>query len=733
MTSDETPLEPEQQQPRSNDPSWSQAARLGRLAPVVLVVLAALVFVPGLFGEFVWDDLALIRGNAYVRDLSRLPEALTNDFWHVSTLDPGAEGHNLYYRPVVTLAYALQFRAFGESPFGYHAVNLVLHLACVLLAFAWLRRRAGPDRAAVAAVLLGAALFAVHASRPESVSWVSGSTDLWMTALVLLGLQLWDRVASRVSTAGAVACFALAVLAKETALVVPFVLLADAWLLQEAGAQRARAVRRALLPLLGVGVVFGIRLVLVPLRGAGVTGVPDAVQRVLATAGHYVRSIVWPWPPSVEWSYLRLDARGGLVHPPWSLVLGALVAAALVVLVVVAWRRRAARPWLADAAWLVLPLLPALNLWPLGLSALASARNLYLPLLGAAALVVRGLGVAEGRSPGVRRAVFAIGGLAMAAWSLLSLYQISTLRDEDTLWTYEHAVAPDNPFAAERLARVRFQQGRHVEALAAVESAWVDSRGAEERRGRLALLAAEITLASTSDAEQAALLRLRDFYDALARGETGRVIVGDLTIELQPDARVHERLTTRYQEFLVPRAIVYARTLDLPAARRQLEIVVRKFPQSVDGWVQLALVLAREERWDDARRAAQQGLVVKPDDERLPTILRHLDTASHLAETLGRADPTTQAMTRAETLLAFGGIEQARRVLQPVLESHPDSPPPVLLRILIDAADARFDLARQVVVEARQRMPGEAALWDEALRRLADEERAWQSSIRGGR
>jgi hypothetical protein len=42
------------------------------------------------------------------------------------------------------------------------------------------------------AVGLGAAVFALHPSRAEAVSWISGSTELWMCALVLLAALAFD-------------------------------------------------------------------------------------------------------------------------------------------------------------------------------------------------------------------------------------------------------------------------------------------------------------------------------------------------------------------------------------------------------------------------------------------------------------------------------------------------------------------------------------------------------------
>lgn len=130
------------------------------------------VFGPGLVGGFVWDDRTLIVSNAYLRDAD-LATLLRGDFWRTSARGE-ADGAMLHacWRPVVTLAYALQYKLFGESPFGYHLVNEALHLGCSLLAWGFVRRRvAGDDVTRDAAATVGALVFAAHPSRPESVTW----------------------------------------------------------------------------------------------------------------------------------------------------------------------------------------------------------------------------------------------------------------------------------------------------------------------------------------------------------------------------------------------------------------------------------------------------------------------------------------------------------------------------------------------------------------------------------
>ena len=69
------------------------------------------------------------------------------------------------------------------DPLGYHAVNLALHLAAVLLAYECLRRLL-PERAA----LVAAAIFAVHPMQAEAVNYV------WARSIVLASAAAaWPR------------------------------------------------------------------------------------------------------------------------------------------------------------------------------------------------------------------------------------------------------------------------------------------------------------------------------------------------------------------------------------------------------------------------------------------------------------------------------------------------------------------------------------------------------------
>src|SRR5215471_16036052 len=91
-------------------------------------------------------------------------------------------------RPLTSLTFWLNNQIGGQDALGYHALNLLLHLGAVLLAFECLKRMM-PQRAAFVA----AAIFAVHPLQAEAVNYVSARGILLVTLLCLAGLSFWLR------------------------------------------------------------------------------------------------------------------------------------------------------------------------------------------------------------------------------------------------------------------------------------------------------------------------------------------------------------------------------------------------------------------------------------------------------------------------------------------------------------------------------------------------------------
>ncbi len=534
-------------------------------ALILLSLVTVLVFIPGLSDEFTWDDNGLIRTNENVQRPERYREALTTHFWNVS--EDAVEANETYdhlYRPIVTLAYIAQYRLFGLHAMGYRVVSLALHVLCCVLAFFWLARRLPTDNDGprLLAVSLAAAIFALHPSRVEAVSWISGSTELWMCALVLLGAWAFDSNRNWLSGV----LLALALFAKESAVVAAPLLLADRFLVH---GERNRAASAALTGPVIAALIARIWIVDVDLP-SGELG--NAVSRALASLGLYARQVVAPWDPTAFPGMRIYLCGGGESFSTGWLIGGALVGLTVVMLGVFAFRRTVVRPVFADVLWFVVPLLPVINLLDLGSRNLTADRFLYLPMLGVAALASRAvLWLLERRPPLGKTAATAVGVLLLGFAVVTSLHS-RVFASSSSFWEYEAARNPENPFALHAVGTARLRAGLSNTGLAFLERAQdfatrscvhTDSvRAAKDLGWALSLTA------KPDDRET--LTKLRATYARVQRDGLfqydGRP---EWSIQLTPDEA--RDLVSDELYYVLPRATIEARLGNVDEAMRILE------------------------------------------------------------------------------------------------------------------------------------------------------------------
>ena len=144
--------------------------RLGWILLLTLVAWAGSI----VRGGFSYDDREVLFGNPVVEGEVPWTRAFTQDYWHHS----GPVGH---YRPLATLSLRLDRGLWGELARGYHATNVLLHLAVVAAAGVLAMRAAGPWP------WLGLMVFALHPVLADSVAWLSGRTSMVSALGGLLG------------------------------------------------------------------------------------------------------------------------------------------------------------------------------------------------------------------------------------------------------------------------------------------------------------------------------------------------------------------------------------------------------------------------------------------------------------------------------------------------------------------------------------------------------------------
>ncbi|MCX5886499.1 MAG: tetratricopeptide repeat protein [Proteobacteria bacterium] len=186
----------------------------------LLAIISFGVYANSLKGEFIWDDKELIVDNAYIKNWDHLSTNLTRDFFYRSQ-DKGKVG---YYRPVITLSYMINYAQFGLKPLGYHLTNVFFHTLTALVIYSLTFSLSG----SLICSLLASLLFAVHPIHTESVSWISGRTDVIAGFFFFLAFLLyvsWDKRGKIFFYAGSLIAFSLALLSKEMAVTLPMVLI----------------------------------------------------------------------------------------------------------------------------------------------------------------------------------------------------------------------------------------------------------------------------------------------------------------------------------------------------------------------------------------------------------------------------------------------------------------------------------------------------------------------------
>ncbi len=149
------------EQPRS----WPVLARAAFIA-----IVAFLIYLPSLNGEFILDDDKYLTDNAVIRS----PDGWYRIWFTNEALD---------YYPVSNTALWLEWRLWGTHPMGYHVTNLLTHVAAALLIWAVLRKLAIPG------AFLAALLFAVHPVNVENVAWIAQRKSLLAMLFFLLSIQ----------------------------------------------------------------------------------------------------------------------------------------------------------------------------------------------------------------------------------------------------------------------------------------------------------------------------------------------------------------------------------------------------------------------------------------------------------------------------------------------------------------------------------------------------------------
>lgn len=440
---------------------------------LVPAALALLTSINALQNGFAFDDIRQVLGNEFIRRIGNLPLAFTSSVWSFETevitvtADP-------YFRPLFTALFILNYAAFGVTSWGWHLVNVLIHMGVASLVFLVLREIVGRPGVAV----LAAGLFAVHPVHSESVAWISGITDPLMALFLLPAFYLYlnhRKSGRKIVIAAALVFFFLALLSKETAMVLPLMIAyCEIFYFEDAGTWRRRIVRAATIA--GLFLLPAAAYFLMRYNAIGGLVMPGearfGVDIVLATVPMVLVKYVVLMLAPVSYSIHHYTA------PVTTMIsidfIGPLLLLMLVIVGVVLTRSRA---FALASVWFIVWLLPVLaGLRLFRPQHFVQERYLYLASIGvclALALGIEWLATRESFRINARRAVVAGTAALILLWSAVHINQNRVWRD--TLSVFRHAVAvnPRSGLARVDLAVEYFAKGDRQaaegEALHALE------------------------------------------------------------------------------------------------------------------------------------------------------------------------------------------------------------------------------------------------------------------------
>jgi tetratricopeptide (TPR) repeat protein len=439
-----------------------------RWALAALFSATILAYSSAIKAPFIWDDIQGISDNPTIRTLIPLSVPLH---------PPKATA--LSGRPVVNLTLAVNYainerlgvdqRPDPDGPgksVGFHAFNILVHLACGTLLFGIIRRtlrqKAMAEDWSGAADLIALATCAIwmlHPLQTEALDYIVQRTELLAAACYLgtlyASIRAWGAGAVWARycwyAAGVLICF-LGMESKEVMISAPLaVLLYDrAFVLPSWRAVlRPRDKRGTFYLLLAATAAVVLASVLAGDRATSIGFSTTWYQYLYTQAwaiGHYLRLMIWP-------AGMILD-YGQRTVADWRGVPGGLVLTAIGVATLLAWTHRP--KWLGFGflgACFFMILAPSSSVVPI-VTEMAAERRFYLPGAAVILAVVTGLELVRRRRAPSFAPEHAMGAAMMLAAILgvVTFQRGEAYNDPESLWRESAAAVPDNARAYDNLA-----------------------------------------------------------------------------------------------------------------------------------------------------------------------------------------------------------------------------------------------------------------------------------------
>jgi len=536
---------------------------------MVSLLVTAIALFPMLQNDFTnWDDEYYVINNALLKG----PD------WHgIFTKSVTSN-----YHPITILSLAFNYSLTGLDASSYHILDLFLHLINTALVFYFIWLISGKK---YWVAFFTAIIFGIHPMHVESVAWVSERKDVLYTLFFLLSLiQYWKYLLTRKNSKIFLAFifFALSILSKPAAIILPFVLLLLDYLY---GRPFNRRMIFEKIPFFIVSIAFAVITVKVQSNTAIATldMYPLWSRFFFATyvSMIYILRFFVPFPLSAFHPFPSPENLG------WPVLISPLFMIALLIIV---WYKRKNKLIVFSFLFFIVNLLLVMQIISIGFT-IVSERYTYVPYISLAFLI--GMMIEKYFLPAYRKSVLIATSIVLIVFGFITFKRTKVWQNSDTLWTDVIKHYPRTPVP-------RTNRANYIAKLAAVTED-------KERANHLfqkALDDCNIALEVKPDHPQG--YEVRQFiYLNLNRNQEAFQDANSL-INIQPKNRLG----------YYTRGMVYMRNGELEKAFEEYNICIELFPDYHDALNSRGAILVNHyQRFNDALQDFNKAIQVSPKGE----------------------------------------------------------------------------------------------------------------------
>ncbi len=567
------------------------------LFAAALLTAVFVAYRPAWNGGFVWDDAQHVT-----RPELRSWQGLGRIWFDLDATQQ--------YYPLLHSAFWIEHKLWGDSPLGYHLVNILLHCVAALMVAAILSRLAVPG------AYLAAAIFALHPVNVESVAWITELKNTLSAVFYLAAFMMYlrfDQSRSRRLYAAALALFILGLLSKTVTATLPGALLVVFWW------QRGRLSWRKdvvpLVPFFVLGAVAGIFTAWVEHTLIGAQGKPFEIS--LLDRSLLAGRVIWfylgklIWPTDLLFIYPRWNLSAAVW---WQYVFPAGVVALLTILWFVRRRWRAPLAAVLFFIGTLVPVLGFCNVYPFIFSFVADHFQ-YLASLGIIALLSAGIALLLARQRlWDKPAGYAVCLALLAPLAILTWRQCAMYTDAETLYRTTIDRNPQCWMAYNNLGVILSDRGKTADAIECFEAALRIKPDHANAHYNLGNALEKIGRPDDALEQYRAALEVRPQY---VDAETAYA----MTLDAQGKWNAALEHFTRALAIDADNAGAHnalgnalARRDHFDAAEQHFERALQLNPRLTTAYVGLGNVLSNRGRLDDAIEQYQAALAIDPND-----------------------------------------------------------------------------------------------------------------------